>query len=113
AVLLMRLILWSALRGFRSNFKAELSAREDSVASLQQSGPRWRRQTLEDLACTSTARFILWHEGPDSTAVADLMPLFDDPRTFAVSRQSCFRAWQPLILPAAPFRKLQPGEASQ
>ena len=113
AVLLMRLILWSALRGFRSNFKSELSAGDDAVASFKQAGPRWRRQTFEDLVGTSTARFILWHEGTDSTSVADLMPLFDDPRTFAVSRQSCFRAWQPLILPAAPFRKLQPGEATQ
>ncbi|HXA50057.1 MAG TPA: glycosyltransferase family 4 protein, partial [Candidatus Acidoferrum sp.] len=43
----------------------------------------------------------------------DLLPLFDDPATFAVSRQSSYRAWKPVLLPTAPFRTLQPGERTQ
>src|SRR5205823_9463114 len=39
--------------------------------------------------------------------------LFDDPRTFAVSRQVDFRDWKPSLFATAPFRRLQPGEAAQ
>jgi len=43
----------------------------------------------------------------------DLAPLLDDPRTFAVSRQSHFRAWKSVLFATAPFRKLQAGEATR
>ena len=46
-------------------------------------------------------------------AIDDLLPLFDDPATFAVSRQSSYRAWKPVLLPTAPFRTLQPGECTR
>jgi glycosyltransferase involved in cell wall biosynthesis len=42
-----------------------------------------------------------------------MLALFDDPRTFAVSRQADFRAWKRTIMPSAAFRTLQPGEISQ
>ena len=42
-----------------------------------------------------------------------MIALFEDPRTFAVSPQTHFRAWKPAIVPTAPFRTLQPGEISQ
>ena len=42
-----------------------------------------------------------------------MIALFEDPRTFAVSPQTHFRAWKPAIVPTAPFRTLQPGEVSQ
>jgi glycosyltransferase involved in cell wall biosynthesis len=57
----------------------------------------------------SDARWIQWGQGD----VEDMLPLFDDPRTFAVSRQQSFRAWKQSMLWPAPFRTLQPGEASQ
>jgi glycosyltransferase involved in cell wall biosynthesis len=41
------------------------------------------------------------------------LPLFDDPRTFAVSQQTRQRGWHPALFPVAPFRCLQLGEASQ
>src|SRR5579871_3545204 len=42
-----------------------------------------------------------------------MLPLLDDARTFAVSRQTHFRAWKDMLFPMAPFRTLQPDEASQ
>jgi glycosyltransferase involved in cell wall biosynthesis len=58
----------------------------------------------------ATAEPMLWGSGPASP---EMLELFDDPRTFAVSRQRNFRAWKRTIVPTAPFRTLQPGEASQ
>ena len=42
-----------------------------------------------------------------------LLPLFSDPRTFAVSRQADYRDWKPSLFATAAFRRLQPGEAAQ
>jgi len=58
---------------------------------------------------STDARWILWGPGEP----ADMLPLFDDPRTFAVTRQQYFRAWTTTLLPGSPFRALQPVEASQ
>ena len=65
-------------------------------------------------SCASEARWLVWQESGEADApIEDMLPLFDDPRTFAVSRQSHFRAWKPMLFPMAPFRTFQPGEASQ
>ncbi len=56
------------------------------------------------------SRLAVWGEGEATPA---MIALFDDPRTFAVSPQTHFRAWKPTIVPTAPFRTLQPDEASQ
>jgi glycosyltransferase involved in cell wall biosynthesis len=72
-------------------------------------GLRWREK-LNEVAWTTDARWILWGEGE---ATPEMLELFDDPRTFAVSRQEHFRAWKRAIVPTAPFRTLQPGEFSQ
>src|SRR5262249_2284113 len=57
--------------------------------------PRWIPIQSERAMRASTARWVLWQDqGDDATLVADATPLFDDPRTFAVSRQSHFRAWK-------------------
>jgi glycosyltransferase involved in cell wall biosynthesis len=64
---------------------------------------------LRKAAQATDARWILWGQGD----TADMLPLFDDPRTFAVTRQQYFRAWTTSLLPGSPFRTLQPGEASQ
>jgi glycosyltransferase involved in cell wall biosynthesis len=49
----------------------------------------------------------------DGEATAEMLALFDDPRTFAVGRQQDFRGWKATIVPTAAFRTLQPNEASQ
>jgi glycosyltransferase involved in cell wall biosynthesis len=64
------------------------------------------RIELDDL----TPDPVLWGKG---AATPEMVALFDDPRTFAVGRQRHFRAWKRTIVPTAPFRTLQAGEASQ
>jgi glycosyltransferase involved in cell wall biosynthesis len=80
------------------------------VAALASTVPKWNGDDLRALAESSGARWIRW--GADNE-LDDLLPLFDDPRTFAVSRQRHYRGWRPMPVPMAPFRTLQPGEASQ
>jgi glycosyltransferase involved in cell wall biosynthesis len=55
-------------------------------------------------------RFLVWGK---LEPTPEMLALFDDPRTLAVSRQQNFRAWKKTIIPTAPFRTLQPGEVSQ
>jgi len=62
---------------------------------------------------SSGARWIAWRCDGDHDAIDDLAPLFDDPRTFAVSRQHHFRGWRSILFATAPFRKLQAGEATR
>ncbi|HLK65088.1 MAG TPA: glycosyltransferase family 4 protein, partial [Bryobacteraceae bacterium] len=69
---------------------------------------------FEDFVRSSGAAWILWTEDAAIREdCADMLPLLDDARTFAVSRQTHFRAWKDMLFPMAPFRTLQPDEASQ
>jgi glycosyltransferase involved in cell wall biosynthesis len=82
-------------------------------AWFHQNGPHWNGRKFEDWATGVDARWIVWQQDSEEDApFGDMLPLFDDPRTFAVSRQAHFRAWKPMLFPLAPFRTLQPGEAS-
>ncbi|MGO9258257.1 MAG: glycosyltransferase family 4 protein [Bryobacteraceae bacterium] len=84
------------------------------VARFCQKRAVWDGEAFEDFARRSDARWILWLERPDAQVeMGDLLPVLESRGTFAASRQSHFRAWKPALLPAAPFRTLQPGEASQ
>lgn len=74
------------------------------------SGARWNGDELRRVAEESDARWIHWGAADE---IGDMLPLFRDPRTFAVTRQRHYRAWKPMPVPMAPFRALQPGEASQ
>jgi glycosyltransferase involved in cell wall biosynthesis len=87
-------------------------AAEGAVAFYQR-GHDWNAAAITGLAQSSDARWLVWHDGSGPGAIDDLLPLFDDPETFAVSRQSSYRAWKPVLLPTAPFRTLQPGERTQ
>jgi glycosyltransferase involved in cell wall biosynthesis len=81
-----------------------------AVASCPASGSRWNGDELRAVAEGTDARWIHWGAQAD---IDDMLPLFEDPRTFAVSRQRHYRGWKPMPIPLAPFRTLQPGEASQ
>ena len=71
----------------------------------------WRRVTA--IAESTECRWLMFcHEKAD-TPLDDLLPLFDDPSTFVVSRQMDYRHWEPTLIPRTPFRQLQPDEASQ
>ena len=71
----------------------------------------WRRVTA--IAESTGCRWLLFSHEKADTPLDDLLPLFDDPRTFVVSRQMDFRNWEPSLLWRTPFRQLQPHEASQ
>ena len=77
-----------------------------------QRGPVWDARGFGDFVQNSDARWIQWQQGEQS---ADEPPslLFNDPRTFAVARQSQARDWKPALFPMAAFRHLQPGTATQ
>jgi glycosyltransferase involved in cell wall biosynthesis len=73
-------------------------------------GAEWNRAELGTAANDSDARCIFWGDGEPT---AGMLALFDDPRTFAVSRQAHFRAWKDVVFPTAPFRALQEDEVAQ
>jgi len=73
----------------------------------------WQAEELASLVKSSQARWILWHEDGVVEDAGDMLPLFDDERTFAVSRQVEYRGWKPQLAVGAPFRALQPGEATR
>lgn len=84
------------------------------VAVFTQTGERWDGAALQRFARSANTRWILWRRyESQSASPADLIAPFADAKAFAVSRQSHFRAWKPALLITAPFRALQPGEASQ
>jgi glycosyltransferase involved in cell wall biosynthesis len=83
------------------------------LAMFRYAHRRWNHAEVDALIRTSSCRWILFLEGDADGEIDDLVPLFDDARTFAVSRQRAFRDWKPCLFPVAPFRQLQPGEAAQ
>lgn len=70
----------------------------------------WDADTLERVARASSARWILWQQAPPA---APLDPAIELPGVFALSAQPFVRGWQKFLFPTAPFRQLQPGEASR
>ncbi len=84
------------------------------IARFSQLGKHWDARKFEAFVHASESRWILWEEDPQVPGqTGDMLPLVQDARTFAVSRQAHFRAWKPMLFPMAPFRTLQPDEASQ
>lgn len=79
------------------------------VAVFPYAGTAWDGNRLEWFARSSSARWILWQ----ADGHAGIEPPFDESDTFAFSLQEHFRAWKPVLVPAAPFRALQAGEASR
>jgi glycosyltransferase involved in cell wall biosynthesis len=73
----------------------------------------WQAADLRHLVQSSDARWILWHEDGYAEDATDMLALFDDERTFAVGRQVDYRGWKPQLAAGAPFRALQPGEATR
>ena len=70
-------------------------------------------EKLERVARASDARWVLWRNG-EASPFFDAELLFDDARTFAASRQRLhFRGWKNAVIPTAPFRTLQAGEATR
>ena len=85
----------------------------EGVVTFRYSGRKWDHAELQRLLRESSARFLLIQESDTHDDLADLLPLFDDDRTFAVSRQANYRDWKPMLFATAPFRAQQPGTVSQ
>ncbi len=90
------------------------SASGAGIAVFEYSQRQADWQVLERLVESSPCRWILLREkGTKDESVEDMLPLFEDQRTFAVSRQPGVRPWSPRLFAQAPFRRLQTGEACQ
>jgi glycosyltransferase involved in cell wall biosynthesis len=90
-----------------------IPAQGAGVARFHQQGPAWRHAAIEDLARSSDARWILWHEDGEFELATHMFAPFEDEQAFAVSLQSYYRAWKPGLVPMAPFRTVPPGAATQ
>lgn len=107
--------IFDRIHGEQPLVPAPVPSPPDSAGAVcfYQRDHHWDPAAMTQLAQTSHARWLVWHNGSGPGPIEDLLPLFDDPATFAVSRQSSFRAWKPVLLPTAPFRTLQPGERTR
>jgi glycosyltransferase involved in cell wall biosynthesis len=85
----------------------------EGVVRYIQCGSHWDGEAIENLARSSDARWLLWQSAAGADPLDDEPALFNDSRTFAVSRQTHFRGWQTMVAACAPFRTLQAGEASR
>lgn len=105
--------LFRKLRGDRPLTLDTNTSDGQEAARFHHAGTEWNGEALEKLALESDARWILWLDGEENDFLGDGTVLFEDSRTFAASRQTSFRGWKTMLVPAAPFRTLQPGEASR
>jgi|SRR5271157_1343009 len=76
-------------------------------------GPKWDGAAFERFARSVSSRWIGWSVHGHPSAVSDMCSVLAHRDIFALSRQSSFRQWRTMLLATAPFRTLQPGEASQ
>jgi len=89
------------------------SPRGQEIAEFRYHPRQWDWCALDRLVRTATAGWILFIAGDAPADAAALLPVFDDPAAFAASRQESFRAWNVRLFALAPFRPLQPGEATR
>jgi glycosyltransferase involved in cell wall biosynthesis len=90
-----------------------LSPEDGGIEAFTYSDRHWERDRLRRVIDAPGSRWILFLQDRGGAALDQWLPLFDDPRTFAVTLQTRSRGWHPGLFPVAPFRRLQPGEVSQ
>jgi glycosyltransferase involved in cell wall biosynthesis len=117
-------LLWIAAHGFpglaRSIFRRraaagypqplEIAPSGEGVLTVRYSRRSWRHAEVEREVSASIARYALFLE--DGAEWLD-PPLFDDPSTFAISRQQDYRDFNEGLFARAPFRQLQPDERAR
>ena len=86
---------------------------DGDIAVFQYRGRFWKWDELVKLVRESKARYVLFQMTKQGGSIEELLPLFSDARTFAVSRQVDYRDWKQWIFTMAAFRVLNPGEAVQ
>jgi glycosyltransferase involved in cell wall biosynthesis len=104
--------LFRRLHGAEELRIGHIPAAGSGVAWYVNRGTNWDGPGMERFARDSGARWIAWTRNAESP-VDDMLPLFAGEGTFAVSRQERHRQWRVPLFATAPFRALQPGEASQ
>ena len=73
----------------------------------------WEHAKVAQIVGESDSRFVLFCPPDYVESFDDFLPLFEDPLTFAVTRQTGFREWRPIMVAVSPFRPLTPKEASR
>jgi len=106
--------VFSRMHGSKTLVVAARHNCEAGAVLIQNVNGEWRLDKITEILRTTKSRWVVFQEeGSEVGWWDDMLPLFADPSTFAVTRQSAFRGWQKLLLPTAPFQRLQSGEATQ
>src|SRR5262249_4705068 len=66
----------------------------EDIVVFQYRGRYWKWDDLVRLIRESSARYVLFQMTKQGGSIHDLLPLFSDERTFAVSRQVDYRDWK-------------------
>ena len=85
----------------------------DGITRIHYQDVDWERGKIARIVGESRSRFILFCPPGFVESFDDFLPLFEDPLTFAVTRQTGFREWRPIMVAVSPFRPLTPLEASR
>ena len=101
-----------AVGGERLDVVGATDSRGNSTIEYRQTTENWQGKAVQAVIENSTARWLVFRRANSDDCIDDMLALFDDPRTFAVSRQSFARTWKPMLFATAPFRQLQPCEAT-
>src|SRR5260370_42400457 len=106
-----RWLCWGASRKWHGRARLPVSEPASvggDIAVFRYKDRFWKYDELLRLAHESTARFLLFQMTPQGGDVQNMLSLFSDERTFAVSRQVDYRDWKAWIFTMAAFRILQP-----
>lgn len=85
----------------------------NAIARFEYNNREWNHQALSSLVAQTDARWILFERSGDREPIDDLLSAFDNPDTFAVTRQPGVRGWRKLLFPTAPYRPLQRDERTR
>jgi glycosyltransferase involved in cell wall biosynthesis len=89
------------------------AASQTGITRIEYRDSDWESGEIARVVKTSRARFLLFCPHAYTETFDDFMPLFDDPRTFAVTRQTGFREWRKIMFALSPFRSLAAREVSR
>jgi glycosyltransferase involved in cell wall biosynthesis len=92
---------------------AALAGMKTGITRIEYRDVDWERVQIAKMVEASESRFVLFCQPDYVEPFDDFLPLFEDPLTFAVTRQKGFREWRPIMMAVSPFRPLSPGEASR
>jgi glycosyltransferase involved in cell wall biosynthesis len=88
-------------------------AKQFGITRIEYQGRDWHKDEIAELLRESESRFILFCPPGYTESFEDFLPLFQDRKTFAVTRQTGYREWRPIVFAMSPFRQLQPREATR